>query len=587
MKNALIHLREFNQMLFRIKPHRVKFFGVKLIGLIMIFTSAGIQASVSQSIDRTDIHAGESFVFTIQVDQDDGSEPDLSLIPKEFTIISNSQYQRMSNLNGRTNIIKGWKIKLSTLVTGKIVIPPIPIGNTHTKAINLFIKDTSHQVDLNGQKRAIFLEAKADQTESYVQQQIIFTVKLYRAVNTHYGRITEPSPEDSIVEKLGEDIQYDKMIDNTRYRVMERRYAIFPQKSGPLTISSINFTADVNDSSNKNGNRFLNTTRPISVTSKIHVIDVQPQPSEASSPWMPAAEVALADKWSSQSNELTVGEPVTWTILLYAQGLSESQIPEITLPKVEGLQFYPDTPQKERQINDLGILGQRIEKLAVIPSKQGTITIPEIKMTWWDTKSDSEKTATIASKTFTVLPGTPKPSTAVSSDTIGTVTEKVLVSVDPYIFYWKASTFGFAILWIITLLAYWGAQKSARETVIKRASNQTTKKKNEKEITQSELFKSLSQAIKQQKFDQIERYLLLWTTKLSGHPIHSLGALASSLDEPSSIEKINQLDQFRYSSQKADYQCDLSKGDLLGIAEFLSNKSIKNSDNVVPGLYDL
>jgi len=33
------------------------------------------------------------------------------------------------------------------------------------------------------------------------------------------------------------------------------------------------------------------------------------------------------------------------------------------------LQFYPDTPQRERQINERGILGQRIEKLAVIPSK--------------------------------------------------------------------------------------------------------------------------------------------------------------------------------------------------------------------------
>ena len=49
-----------------------------------------VNAKLTQSIDRTEIHAGESFLLTLQVDEDTGDQPDLSLIPKEFTIISNS-----------------------------------------------------------------------------------------------------------------------------------------------------------------------------------------------------------------------------------------------------------------------------------------------------------------------------------------------------------------------------------------------------------------------------------------------------------------------------------------------------------------
>ena len=82
----------------------------RAFALFVLFFSLSTSAKISQSIDRPNIHAGESFLLTIQVDKDTGSEPDLSLIPKEFTIISNSQYQQMSNLNGRTSIIKGWKI---------------------------------------------------------------------------------------------------------------------------------------------------------------------------------------------------------------------------------------------------------------------------------------------------------------------------------------------------------------------------------------------------------------------------------------------------------------------------------------------
>jgi hypothetical protein len=559
----------------------------RAFALFVLFFSLSTSAKISQSIDRPNIHAGESFLLTIQVDKDTGSEPDLSLIPKEFTIISNSQYQQMSNLNGRTSIIKGWKIKLSTLVTGKIVIPPIPVGNEQTEAINLFIKDTSDQVDLNGQKKAIYLEANADQNTSYVQQQIIFTVKLYRAVNTHYARLTEPTANDSIVEKLGDDIQYDKMLSGTRYIVTERRYAIFPQKSGKLTISAINFTADVNDSSKRGGNRFLNTTRPISVNSKAVDIVVKPQPTTASTPWMPAAEVVLADKWSSSTNQLTVGEPVTWTILLYAQGLSESQIPEISLPKVDGLQFYPDTPQKERQVNDRGILGQRIEKLAVIPTKEGEITLPSVKVTWWDTKSDSEKTASIPSKTFTILAGATPQTTTEANEKIGPVTEQVLVSVDPNIFYWKAATFGFALLWLITLLVYLNKSPSSLPQERKRTKTKPFKSTIEKELNESQLYKALQLAIKQQQLEQIEKQLLLWSARLSSFPIHSLGVLSNLLQDSNVRQKIEALDAARYSNVQTDFHCDLVKKDLVDIATELTTKKEISQNEQIPELYDL
>ena len=196
------------QRLNKSKIHR------SFIGLVVLLASSLISnfahAKLTQSIDRTDIHAGESFILTIQLDQDTGAEPDLSMIPKEFTIISNSQYQQMSYINGKSNTIKGWKLKLSTLKTGRIVIPSIPVGNEKTQPIVLNIKDTSDRIDLSGQKKAIFLESMVDQEKAYVQQQIVFTVRLYRAVNTHYARLTEPSAGDSIIEKLGDEMISDE-----------------------------------------------------------------------------------------------------------------------------------------------------------------------------------------------------------------------------------------------------------------------------------------------------------------------------------------------------------------------------------------
>jgi len=555
-----------------------------LLSALLLLSPSISFAKLTQSIDRTDIHAGESFLLTLQVDEDTGAEPDLSLIPKEFTIVSNSQYQQMSYVNGRSSIIKGWKIKLSTLATGKITIPPIPVGKDTSNAVILFIKDTSDRVDLNGQKKAIYLESKVDQTEGYVQQQVIFTVKLYRAVNTHYARLTEPSAGESIIEKLGDDVQYDKTIDETRYVVTERRYAIFPQKSGELTIDAINFTADINDPSRRNTNRFLNTTRPISVNSKAIKVKVLAQPAKAATPWMPATEVVLADKWSSNSNELTVGEPVTWTILLYAQGLSEAQLPEVSLPKINGLQFYPDTAQKERQINERGILGQRIEKLAVIPSKEGTITIPEISIKWWDTQSNSEKSATIAAKTFTVLPGQAALNNQPKPEKIGPQVEQKIVENEPSTFYWKSAAISLLVIWLLTLLAL-VRSKNDPDTISGPRIKRAKKEASTPAVTQSERYKRLRNAIKAQQVESIERHLVDWASSLSNTSIHSLGHLASELNDSQLANKILALEAFRYAANKDSYQCDISKQDLAKIETSLVTKIKGKNQQSIPPLY--
>jgi len=554
---------------------------LSISGLCLLSFIGSVDAAITQSIDRTEIHAGESFVFTIQVDNDSGAEPDLSLIPKEFTIISNSQYQQMSYVNGRSSTIKGWKIKLSTLKTGTITIPSISVGNEKTKSITLTIKDTSDRVDLQGQNKAIFLETNISSEKSYVQQQIIFTVKLYRAINTHYARLTEPVAGDSIIEKLGDDVQYDKTIDNTRYVVTERRYAIFPQQSGELEIESVNFTADINDPNSRGNNRFLNTTRPISVNSKPIKIRVSPQPATASSPWMPALEVVLADRWTPVTEELTVGEPVTWTILLYAQGLSESQLPEIKLPKVSGLQFYPDTPQKERQINDRGILGQRIEKLAAIPSKEGQITIPAIEVKWWDTESNSEKTATIAARTFNVLAGESPVTTQIEPEQIGPIVERPTTPESSVSNYWKTAAIGFLILWLITLT---GFIRTRPKAVVVSSNRVKGKQDKQKPLTESQLLQNLTRAIKAKQIQAIESCLLKWASSLSSISVQSLGQLASYLTEQSVKEKINRLQSSRYSSNNNLFEYDISKADLEHIASVLQTKeeAIKSEDEIPP-----
>jgi len=556
---------------------------IKLMTLIACLLSSNAWAKVIATLDRTDISAGETFVLDIQMDQDSDAQPDLSLIPKEFTIVSNSQYHHTQIVNGQRSTLKGWKIKLKTLQSGPITIPAITVGNEATDAIQLDIKDSSNQLDLNGQSKVIFLEAEIDKTDAYVQQQLIFTVSLYRAVNTHYASLSEPQADNSIVEKLGDDIQFEKYINNRRYVVTQRKYAVFPQQSGKLTISAVNFTADVNDTSKRSRSSFLSATRPISISTQPIEIAVKRKPASAPSPWLPASDVILADKWTPNSKSLKVGEPITWTILLTVQGLSESQLPEIQIPKVEGLQWYYDAPQKERQINDKGIVGQRIEKLAVIPSKEGTVTIPEITLSWWDTKDNQPKTATLAAKTFQVTPA--EESAQVAPPTVVPQMEQSPLSTT--IFYqetlkkWQYLTAAFLGLWLLTLMAYFKKSSVAKEAkrkadpVNRRRDNPTAKK----------VFNELKASLKSNDYRQVET-LVIRLINLVGYPqIRSLGALAQRIKTDSVAAKLKALESHRYSAVQQDEKISLDKSDIDQILRDLDRRQKKAASSSIPPLY--
>ena len=562
-----------------------------LICLSLLFTQL-LQAGLSQSIDRLNIHAGETFVLTLQIDEEIDDQPDLSFIPKEFTVVSNSQYQQSSYVNGRGTTIKGWKIKLSTLKTGKVTIPSISIGQLKSDPVELFIKDTSDRVDLGGKKKAIYLESDIEtgnqDNSVYVQQQIIFTVRLFRAVNTHYARLSEPFAGDSIIEKLGEDVQFNKTINNTRYLVTERRYSIFPQNSGELKIGAVNFTADVNDPNQQNRNRFLNTTRPISVNSKERIITVKPQPANADNPWIPATSVVLADKWSTPTENLTVGEPITWTLLLTAQGLSEAQLPSIELPKINGLQWYPDTPQKERQVSEKGILSQRIEKLAVIPSKAGKITIPEIKINWWDVKTDTQKTASIPSRTFNIKPAIIDPSAPIKTQQmIGPVNTSQSVIDNTKVSLWKNISGGIFALWLITLLAYF--LKKSPGTNSRKPSNKGNKESNLSENEKTS-FSKLIQSISANRSMDIEKHLISWVNTFSDRKIYSVGDLLRNsikLDKVI-VDELKSLQQQRYAKDEeknTNYQFNLNKNELVKIRNIFKPQNSSIDSNVIPALY--
>jgi len=562
------------------------------IFLILCSLPPTAQAKLTQTIDRNDIRAGETFVLDIRTDRDTDDSPDLSLIPEDFTIISNSQYQQTQIVNGQRSGIKGWKIKLKAVEPGHYTIPGITVGNEVSQPVQLNIKTSSFRVDLNDQDKAIFITAEVDQKSPYVQQQLILTISLYRSVATHYENLSAPTAEDSVIEKLGEDIVFDKTIDNRRYNVYQRKYVIFPQKSGKLKLSPITFTADVNDQSRRGRNVFLSATRPISVSTEAIEVNVRPKPNLAPNPWLPAQAVHLSDQWSPDSKSLRVGEPITWTVDLSVLGLSESQLPEIKLPQVDGLMIYPDVPQKSHEITADGLQGKRLEKFAVIPSKSGEIQIPEVVINWWHTKLDKVQTTSIPARTFKVLPAVAASQTSEqivnpglntppgSTLNNGSGQEIHSKSGDTQSRFWMYLSAAFLILWLTTLMAYLRkphASKPSTDAKSKDPHTQSPSLSKQLKIAQAALASSSAEAIERSIIELVNS---------SGKPSFScLGSIINQLTDPLMIQKLTQLEKQLYAAHPHEAKIELTKDDLSLILEQINPQPENGRSHDIPPLY--
>ena len=100
--------------------------------------------------------------------------------------------------------------------------------------------------------------------------------------------------EDTVTQLIGSPNQYERLIDGERFGVYEKRYVIFPQRSGPLQIPDILFRGEVTDGSSNFVFRNMNTRRVTAFIEGI-TIEVKERPASLSrgEGWLPVTGLAL------------------------------------------------------------------------------------------------------------------------------------------------------------------------------------------------------------------------------------------------------------------------------------------------------
>ena len=433
-------------------------------------------AEIQVSVDRSPVIANESFELTFESDEQIDARPDFSTLEKSFTVLNRRTESSTRINNGNVSHRQKWILTILTGKTGSLTIPAVTFGNTQSHPVRIEVLPAPPSSSRQSRTDDIFIDVAVDTDAPYVQAQIIYTVRLFLAVRASDASLSDPVPGggDAVINRIGQDKNYEKHQNGKRYRVIERRYAIFPQSSGKLVIKPLVFKGRKGTSGFFNFDPFGAQPETIVKHSDEIVIDVKPiPPSFQGKFWLPATQLSLQEQWSLDPSGLKQGEVVTRTLILRANGLTASQLPDIDVALPEGLKTYPDQPLLEELYETTGVVGVRRGKMAIIPTRSGERVLPSVRIPWWNVKTDRMETAelperrihVVADKTASPPQGSAGPGNDVPAEHAATAGRAVpdpgAGQATPR--YWQWASAALFILWLATLLLWWRALRDRRD----------------------------------------------------------------------------------------------------------------------------
>lgn len=530
-----------------------------ITALFFLLFSLLLQAEISISVDRSPIVVDELFQLIFESNDKVDGEPDFSPLNKSFTVLNTARHSSIQRYNGRTFKSKKWILTILANQAGTLPVPAIHFGKDVSRAtsINVIANAPSEKGKNTGD---IFVTAEVNINTPYVQEQVIYTVKLYSAVQTNNASLSEPevSGGQAVINKLGEDKSFETPLNGKRYSVIQRQYVIFPQSSGELKITPLVFQGQTGSGGFFGFNSYGQQPKLIVKRSEAIQLDIKPVPdSFRGDTWLPASQLSIQEQWSIDPGKLQQGEAATRTLTLTANGLVASHLPAVDNYLPEKLKQYPDQPEFEETNNKNGFVGIRHDKMAIIPTEAGDYILPAIKIPWWNTDTDKMEIAELPERTIHAAASVIASASASPNNIQQRVIENEATPVDEALISnnvelaqplnnetpWKWFSLLLFVLWIITIYIFW---KKNHKPV---SSNSLP----DKELSSRQYLKQLKQACVANEAVKTKKALLDWAnTFWPDKKITSINAIKGFCEKDLQL-KIDELNTCLYGKESSQW----------------------------------
>ena len=378
---------------------------------LSVLSGGGIAVAQSYSVEATlsenRVFVGEQFALQIDIrGQTMGNIelpeiPDIDGVRVLNTIPSRSQ--SISIINGQTTTVTSYIFTLIAREEGTYTIPPVQVqvdGESRTtQPLQVEVLTQRSLQSETGERRPdIFIQMELDEEEPFVGQQIMASLVIYFRAGME---VTSYQPAsgwrtDGFWKEQMESVDHPQaetvIFGDVRYRrAILLRYALFPSRSGDLTLSPYEINVGVRTRPRRNdpfGSVFggLGTNqRTITLESEEIPISVRRLSPPEDAEYIGAVGRFTIERRASVTRA-RVGEPLEIITTVSGTG----NIPLINRPSYE----FPDhveiySPREETDLSRRGttIQGTRTFTDRIVPRTTGSFTLPEKQIAYYNPDS--------------------------------------------------------------------------------------------------------------------------------------------------------------------------------------------------------
>jgi hypothetical protein len=390
-----------------------------LLLFLLIPCSAKADFSVTLRLDRKEATLMDSIRMVINVSGSRKSDSVPTLHNMEsFNVSRGGTSSRIEIINGKLAAAIDYKYFIQPKKIGTFKVGPAEVMiegkafRSNTETVNIVKPSQS-----SGANRGpLFLNASISKEKPYVEEQVIYTLKLYRMAKVSDISLDLPETEHLTFRQLGKPVEYKGLYNGQSYQILEVRYALIPSREGtygirPARMHMTVYQPETRSQRDRFDDPFFNAPffsmssgRPMTLDSEPLELKVLPLPEKGRPTEFSGLVGSFRIRSSITPSEVKAGESATLTVSLSGKG-NVKRIPDLKMPELDQIKVYADQPMLKEETDLKGVGGSKIMKWALVPEKEGKYQIPPISVSFFDTKSHEYRTTKSLPLLLSVLPG--------------------------------------------------------------------------------------------------------------------------------------------------------------------------------------
>ncbi|MEG2804710.1 BatD family protein [Stenotrophomonas sp.] len=514
-------------------------------GWLLLALVGTAQAQTRAWLDRAQISDAET--VTLSIESDAGGTPDYAPLRTDFDLSAQTSSRQMQWGSGGSSARNRFSVVLAPRRAGTLLIPALQVGAQRTAPLQLQVAAGSDAAAVPG-NAAVFMQTEVDDATPYVQQSVGVVVRLFYASQLVSGELVLDAPDGASLQRVGEDRSLVREVNGRRYNLVERRFLLIPERSGPLQLPAAQFSGRAAggffDDMFGGGDGRLRASAPA------RTLQVQPQPADAPQPWLPLHDLRL--RYTLAPSTARAGEAATVVVEAVADGATRAQFTDLpTLSAGPDAQVFAEPAQYDETFSAGTPQLKMTRRYAIVPRVPGTLQVPGPRMPWWDVKAGQAREARLPDLTLAVAagsagtpPATPPPVDTGSplpgqAPAVSNALPFAPAAATARPWGWIATAAGFALLWLLTLA--WGWHRARRRGAPTPATDGVAALP-VASISRAEL----RRAMESQGLDEIIALL----ATMGG--VQGLDALLARLADPAQREALLTMQRARWSADGGD-----------------------------------